>query len=411
MTLWRLAWQYLWARPLVAALNLLMLALGFGAIVLVTLVADQLEQQARRDLAGIDLVVGAKGSPLQLILAGVFHVDVPGGNIPAATAQQLAAHPLVARVVPLALGDGVRGWRIVGTSPDYLALYGARPAQGRLWQRPLEAVLGATVARATGLAPGQTFAGAHGLGSEGEAHGRTPYSVVGTLAPCGCVLDRLVLTATESVWAVHEEEHGPGPEHAAGAGHATDAEDAHEAGRELTLLLVQYRSPLAAATLPRWVNAQDGLQAAAPALESARLFRTVGVGVDVMRGFAVVLLIVAGLSVFVALTHAVREREPDLAMLRMLGAPAWRVAALLTCEAAWLTALGLLLGLALGHGLTHLLGLLLEADRSLPLTGRWWTAQHPWLLAGAVLLALLAVAWPVRRVLRLDVTTLLQTPR
>lgn len=401
MTLWRLAWRYLWARPLVAVLNLLMLALGFGAMVLVTLVAAQLEHQARRDLAGIDLVVGAKGSPLQLILAGVFHVDVPTGNIPAATAQQLAAHPLVARVVPLSLGDGVRGWRIIGTTPDYLALYGAQLAQGRIWTRPLEAVLGAGVVRDTGFGPGQSFAGSHGLGRDGAAHGDTPYTVVGTLAPCGCVLDRLVLTATESVWAVHEEAT------------AIDKEGRHalEDERELTLLLVQYRSPLAAVTLPRWVNAQEGLQSAAPALESARLFRTVGAGLDMMRGFGVVLLLVAGLSVFVALTHAVREREPDLAMLRMLGAPPRRVAALLTCEAVWLTLLGLALGLAFGHGLTHLLGLVLEAERSPPLTGWWWTPQHAGLLAGAAVLALLAVAWPVRRAMTLDVTTLLQTPR
>lgn len=396
-----LAWRFLWARPLVASLNLLMLALGFGAMVFVTLVAEQLEHQARRDLAGIDLVVGATGSPLQLILAGVFHVDVPTGNIPAATQGELAAHPLVKQVVPLSLGDGLQGFRIVGTTPDYLSLYGAGPRTGRAWRAPMEAVLGATAARQTRLVEGQRFAGAHGLGRDGETHVGKPYTVVGRLAACGCVLDRLVLTATESVWAVHEDDT------------TLDDEDrkALQAERELTLLLVSYRSPLAAVTLPRWVNAQDGLQAAAPALESARLFRNVGAGMDVLRGFGGLLLLVAGLSVFVALSHAVREREPDLAMLRMLGAPARRVGLLLVCEALWLTALGLVAGLLLGHGLTHALGWLLEADRSLPLTGWWWSVGHGALLVGAAVLALIAVALPLRRAMRLDVTTLLQTPR
>jgi putative ABC transport system permease protein len=401
VTLAGLAWRYLWARPLVAALNLLMLALGFGAMVFVTLVAEQLEHQAQRDLAGIDLVVGAKGSPLQMILAGVFQVDVPTGNIPLATVALLREHPLVASVVPLSLGDAAQGFRIIGTEPAYLALYGATLDQGRLWGPALEAVLGADVARDTRLAVGQTFAGAHGLGKDGDLHGNTPYTVVGRLARCGCVLDRLVLTGTESVWAVHEKNT------------ALDDEDraALEAEREVTLLLVRYRTPLAAVTLPRWVNAQAGLQAAAPALEAARLFRTIGAGLDILRGFGTMLLVVAGLSVFVALTHAVREREADLAMLRMLGAPPRRVAALLAFEALWLAGLGVLAGLATGHGLIHLLGLALKADRSLPLTGWWWSAQHSLLLAGALVLALLAVAWPVRRVLRLDVTTLLQTPR
>jgi len=181
MNLVRLAWTFLWARPLVAALNLLMLALGFGAMVLVALVAEQLEYQAQRDLAGIDLVVGAKGSPLQLILSGVFHVDVPTGNIPMATVGQLLAQPLVAQAVPLSLGDGYKGFRIVGTTPDYVSLYGAGLQSGRLWGSPMEAVLGDGVARETQHGPGSRFAGAHGLGRDGDAHADRPFNVVGDL--------------------------------------------------------------------------------------------------------------------------------------------------------------------------------------------------------------------------------------
>jgi putative ABC transport system permease protein len=400
-SLLRLAWHYLWARPLVAALNLALLVLGVGAMGFVISTSEQIQHAVQRDLAGIDLVVGAKGSPLQLILAGVFHLDAPSGNIPLAALQTLRGHPMVARVVPLSLGDSLRGYRIVGTTADYLQMYGARLAQGQAWSGPLQAVLGDEVARATGLAPGAAFAGSHGLGLQGEAHGDTPYRVTGRLAPCACVLDRLVLTSTESVWAVHENAI------------ALDDEDrrllAEE--REVTLLLVSYKTPLAAVSLPRWVNAQDGLQAAAPALESARLLRMVGVGTEVLRGFGLVLLLVAALSVFIALYHAVREREPDLAMMRMLGAPPRRVAALVACESLWLAALGLALGLLLGQGLTHLLGLLLKMQRSLPLTGAWWSADLAVLAAGTLGLALLAAALPAWRAYRLDVTQLLQAPR
>jgi len=184
-----------------------------------------------------------------------------------------------------------------------------------------------------------------------------------------------------------------------------------EGEREVTLLLVGYRSPLAAVSLPRWVNAQEGLQAAAPALESARLLRMVGAGTDVLRGFGVVLLLAAAASVFVGLVHAVREREPDLAMLRMLGAPPRRVAALVLAEALWLALLGALLGLALGQGLTGLLGWELARQRSLHVTGWWWSAQQGWLLAGTMALAVLAALWPAWRALRLDVSRLMQAPR
>ena len=393
-----LAWRWLWSRPLVAVLNLAMLALGFGAMVVLALVSEQVEAQARRDLAGIDLVVGAKGSPLQLILAGVFHVDVPPGNIPLRSLDQLAAHPLVEQVIPVSLGDTYRGYRIVGTSPALGALYGAKLAAGREWGAPMEAVLGADVAARAGLALGGRLVGSHGLGAGGEAHDQRPYLVVGLLDRCGCVLDRLVLTATESVWAVHEDDT------------ALDDEDrrALEAERELTMLLVRYRTPLAAVTMPRWVQAQPGLQAAVPALESARLFRMLGVGLDLLRALAGFLLVVAGLSVFTALTHAVRERQPDLAMLRMLGAPPSRVAAVVALEALMLAALGLAAGVALGHALTGLIGLLLHAERSLAITGWWWSTQHLGLAALAMLLAVAASAWPLWRVWRLPVTTLLQ---
>jgi putative ABC transport system permease protein len=405
MRLVALAWRYLWARPLVAALNLALLALGVGAMSFVILVTEQLERTMQRDLAGIDLVVGAKGSPLQLMLAGVFHLDVPTGNIPLAAVKLLGEHPQVARVVPMSLGDSLRGWRIVGSTLQYPALYQAQLAEGAYWTDKLQAVLGADVAADTGLKLGQTFAGTHGLGMEGQAHGDTPYTVVGRLARCGCVLDRLVLTDLASVWAVHEDAT------------AVDESDkqALAAEREVTLLLVSYKTPLAAMTLPRWVNAQDieggSLQAAAPALESARLLRMVGVGREVLQGFGLVLLLAAAASVFVALAHAVREREADLAMLRMVGAPPWRVAALVACEAVLLALVGAALGLVLGQGLTALLGWELARQRSLHVSAAWWSVQQLWLLLGAAALALLAAALPAWRALRLDVSRLMQAPR
>jgi len=393
-----LAWRYLWSQPLTAALNLLLLSLGLGAISFVILVSEQVERAVTRDLAGIDLVVGAKGSPMQIMLAGVFHLDVPTGNIPLRTLDLLRKQPLVARAIPLSLGDSLLGYRIVGSTSEYLDLYQARPAAGRAWQAPLEAVLGAEVAQRSGLTVGAKFAGSHGLAGQGDAHDEHRYTVVGVLARSGTVLDRLVLTGLESVWAVHE--------------HGDDHDDAeHEARREITMALVSYRSPLGAAMLPRWVNAQPGLQAAAPALETARLLRMVGAGTEVLRGFGVLLLLAAGLSVFVAMLHAVRERRNDLAMMRMLGAPPARVAGLVAAEALCLSALATVLGLALGHGLTHALGLLLASQHSIVVTGAWWSDWEWSVPLLAALLALLSAALPAWAAFRLDVTQLLQTPR
>lgn len=394
-----IAWRYLWSRPLAAALNLLLLALGLAAITFVLLTSQQLDRNFERDLAGIDLVVGAKGSPIQLILAGVFHIDVPSGNIPLAEVQKLQSHPQIAKLIPLSLGDTFKGFRLVGTTPAYAQHYGAALDQGAMWTQPMQAVVGHEVARQTQLTVGNKFAGSHGLGGTGHAHGENAYQVSGTLARCGCVLDRLILTATESVWKVHEDAT------------VADASDRAvlEAEREVTMALITYKTPLAAVSLPRFVNTTTDMQAAAPAIEITRLLRMVGVGADVLRGFAGVLLLTAGLSVFIALWNAVRERRADLAMLRMLGASPQKVAGLVLCEALLLALLAVALGLAMGHLLTGLVGFWLQADRSLVLTGWIWLPQELWVLALGVAVATVAALLPALNAYRMDVTTLLNS--
>jgi putative ABC transport system permease protein len=235
----------------------------------------------------------------------------------------------------------------------------------------------------------------------GHVHGDNPYRVRGVLKACGCVLDRLLLTATESVWQVHDKSYeGDTP---------LDAEDkaAIAADREITEALIRYKSPLAAVTFPRYVNSSTNMQAAAPAVEITRLLRMVGVGTDVLRGFGVVLLLTAGLSVFIALWNAVRERQADLAMLRMLGAPPSRVAALLLCEALWLALLASLLGLVGGHILTGVIGAMLQGQQSLSVSGFTWVDAE-WAVPGlAAAVAVLAAMLPTWAAYRLDVFTLL----
>ena len=392
-----LAFRYLWSRPLQALLNLLLLTLGLASITFVLLASEQIDRAFQRDLAGIDLVVGAKGSPMQLILAGVFHIDVPPGNIRLDDVQELAKKPQVKQLIPLSLGDSFRGVRIVGTTPAYLQHFRLQIADGKPWYATMETVVGAQAAVATGLKPGSQFAGSHGLGGGGHMHGNTPYRVVGVLAPCGCVVDRLILTATESVWQVHETDM------------ATDAQDrkALEAEREVTMALITYNSPLAAVTFPRYVNSETEMQAAAPAVEVSRLLRMLGVGSEVLRGLGAVLLLAAALSVFVALWNAVRERRADLAMLRMLGASPAKVAALLLCEALWLAVLASMLGLAAGHGLTALVGYMLQAQQSLPLSGWQWIAVEAWIPAAALAVAGVAALIPAVSAYRVDVARLL----
>lgn len=371
----RLAWVYLASRPLLTLLHVVMLAIGVGTMVLLALFTAQTEARLVRDAKPVDLVVGAKGSPLQLILSSVLHVDVPTGNIAYAEARKVAADPMVASAIPLSLGDSYRGFRIVGTDAGFFSLYAARIEKGRGFERPMEAVVGHQVARRAQLATGVRFIGAHGLAeSGGSSHSSHPYEVVGILAPTGTVIDRLVVTSLESVWEVHEE-HKEG-----------EAHDAADADREITALLIQYRTPLAAALLPRHINSTTTMQAAAPAYESARLLNMIGVGVDALRVFAVVLMVTAAVSVFVALMSALQERRYDLALLRMLGARPAMLFALLAAEGLTLVVAGVILGLVLGHAAAEALGGWIARSNPWSITGFAWEPAE----AGVVLVVLAA---------------------
>ncbi len=389
MNLATLSASYLRARPLNTALSVLLLALGVGTIVLLLLVVGQAEERMQRDARGIDLVVGAKGSPMQLMLSGIYHLDAPTGNIPLSTVALLSKNRMVKRAMPLALGDSWQGSRIVGAEKAYAEHYGAELRAGRFYDKPMEAVLGWEVAQRTGAGVGATFKGAHGMGSEpGEEH-EEGYTVVGVLAKTGSVIDRLVLTSIESVWDVHEKV----------------AEEA----REVTVVLVQYASPLAAAALPRQINSQSERQAASPAYETARLFRMVGVGVEALRGFAAVLILAAGLSVFIALYSALEERRYELALMRALGASPARLFGLLLGEAFVLSLLGVALGLLLGHALAALLGAWLERQQSYPVTGLQWRPEELWVAAIALAVGVIAALVPAWRAYRTDVSrTLVQ---
>jgi putative ABC transport system permease protein len=396
------AWCYLWARPMAAGLNVLLLSLGLASITFLMLVGAQLSKAFDRDLAGIDVVVGAKGSPMQLILSGVLHIDVPPGNVPLKAVRELEKNLLVASIIPISLGDSLQGFRIVGTSHAYLEHYQGRVMEGALWKQPMQVVLGATVARKLGLKLGNTFAGSHGLGGGGHMHGDNSYTVTGILQPSGSVLDRLILTDTASVWKVHED-------YTASPDDTAEDRKAMEDDREITMALVKYKTPMAALSFPRFVNTSTEMQAAAPALEITRLLHMLGLGTDVLRAFAGVLLLTAGLSVFIALWSAVRERKADLALLRMLGAPPAKVGALLLCEALWLGVLASVVGLLLGQAFAGALAWLLQLDNSLLIGGMLWPVQL-WVVPGlAVGVSLVSALLPTFAAYRVSVLELLQS--
>jgi len=299
-------------------------------------------------------------------------------------------------VVPLSIADSFRGFRIIGTTPDYIDLYHGTLEAGSVWTDKMQAVLGATVAEQTKLGLGAQFVGSHGLAEGGPIHGDSVYTVVGVLKPTGTLLDRLVLVNSESVWYVHE-------------GNITDPEELAviEAERQVTVLLVQYATPLAAVSLPRKINSGTNMQAAAPAYEAARLFKMIGVGADVIRAFGVVVLATAALSLFIALYHALNERSYDIAVLRTLGARRSSIAVMMLLEALLLAAFGSVLGLLLAHALAAVLAGWMAEQHSLRIDAWAFSAEELWLVVPALLAALLAALLPSWRAAHADISATL----
>ncbi|PZX50468.1 putative ABC transport system permease protein [Algoriphagus ratkowskyi] len=360
MNLFKLSWKYLTFRPLSTGLNVFLLALGLAIITVLLLMQDQFEKKMNQDAAGIDLVVGAKGSPLQLILAGVYHIDFPTGNIPMDEAQKLSRNRLVKNIIPMALGDNYQGFRIVGTNHDYPGLYEAEMQSGELWAKPFEVVLGAEVAGKSGYVVGDEFLGSHGISVGSHEHDANNFRVVGILERKGNVLDRLILTSVESIWFTHDVEG------VAETNDSTGNEEIHPVlnlqdsvatrgfpktteSRELTTLLIQYRNPMAAIQLPRLINSGTSMQAASPSFEMSRLFELLGVGITLLQGLAIVIIGVSGLGIFIALYNSLKERKYDLAILRAIGASRGQLLLLIFLEGIMLTFMGAILGILLGH--------------------------------------------------------------
>lgn len=416
-------------EPLTWFFHVLTLALGAAIVLSLVLFEQAVADRLQRDLAGINLVVGAKGSPSQLVLSALLQVDAPTGNIPESQVARFAAHPLVKTVIPVSIGDSINGARIVGTVPGYADLFGATLKEGVWWQESMQAVVGAAAAKRLHLAVGDKFRGQHGL-SGGESHA-IPYVVTGILGATGTTIDDLVLTDQRSVWALHEvhslaglrEEHeeelahakvgepaaneSPGGNAHVGEPAANDSPsgnahvgEPHARPHEVTALLIRYRSPMGAVILPRLVSETPDLQPAVPALEVARLVKLLGVSSEVLSWIGLVLLALAATGFVVALFTALGQRRRELSLLRAMGASRRLIVTLVAFEGVALGAIGGLIGLLLSRAL---LWLATFAGRDTPFAslsapppgGRELAALA--LAMGLALLASMPAAWRASR--------------
>ncbi len=406
----KIAWKNIIHKPLNTALCVSLLTFGVGIISLLLLIQYQLEQKFKRDLQNIDLVIGAKGSPLQLVLSAIYHLDAPTGNIKLADAHKIMDNPTVEESIPLAYGDSYQGYRILGTTRDYPNKYDAQLAEGKIFSKSMEATLGADVAKKTGLTLGTTFLGTHGEVKEGHVHENHPYTVVGILQKTNTVLDRLVLTSIESVWQVHshqpehEDEHDHDHEHEHEHEHSEDSTSVDD--MEITAVLLKYKTKLSVLNMPRIINEQTNMQAVLPALEINRLFYMLGLGATTLKLVAGGIMLMAGFSVFFVLYSRLQDRKYELALLRSVGYRPWQLFGLLVLEGFMLAALGYVLGWLLSRIGIYFINQQAESDYNLQF-GMEWVPGEEWLLLLTFLVGVVSSLLPAWQAMRMDVSAIL----
>jgi putative ABC transport system permease protein len=397
MNILKISLRSIVANPLTAILNILLIAFGVGIITILLLASNQIGNTLDNNAKDIDLVVGAKGSPLQLILSSIFYIDFPTGNIPLKDAETLEHNPQVKIAVPLALGDNYNGFRIAGTDSGFIRLYGLKLAVGKFWKNDFDVAIGATVAETQHLKIGDHFFGAHGLTGNGDIHKNHAYLVTGILTPQSNVTDNIVLTNVSSVWRMHETKEV----------HADGKPEAYENGeREITSLLIQYRSPMSVVLFPRMVNQSTSMQAASPAFESARLFSLIGVGVDTLRWFAILIIIISAISVFVSLYNSLKERKYDLAIMRTMGASRTKLFLIVITEGICLTVIGAITGLLTGHLVLQVIGHYQDSSQA-KLSGAVFLTGEIYLIGVGFGIGLLAALLPAIRAYRSDISKIL----
>ena len=403
MNILKISYKNLSRNRLTSILNIILVAFGIGILSILFLASTQIGNKLERNAKDIDLVVGAKGSPLQLILSSIYHIDFPTGNIPAKDAYELMRNPLVKRAVPLALGDNYDGYRIVGTDTTFLGMYGLQIDKGKFWSKDLEVTIGNTVAIEAKLKVGDRFFGAHGLSGNSDLHKQHAYVVSGILKPQGNVTDNLILTNIGSVYEMHEVE----DEH---KDHGKNDESKEINDQELTSILIQYRSPMSVVLFPRMVNQSTNMQAASPAMESARLFSLIGVGVDTLQWFAILIMAISALSVFISLYNSMKEKKYDLAIMRCLGASKSKLFFLVMLEGLLITVIGTILGLLVGHFALEVIGSGQDSSQA-RLTGLFFVMDELYLVVAGLLIGVVAGLIPALQTYRVDIADTLTKDR
>ena len=395
MSLLKLIWSNMIYKRLSTLLTVVLFTFGIGLILLMFQLDQQIESSFKKNIKGIDLVIGAKGSPLQLILASVYHSDFPTGNVYVSQVNKWYTHPQVEEGIPLSYGDSYKGYRIVGTELTYIDHYKAEIAVGRRWENHLEVVVGYTVAQDLGLAIGDEITSTHGLDENGHSHDNVKFKVVGILENNHSVLDQIILSDIPSVWMVHRHDHET-------FGHWAEHED-----KQITAMLLKFKSRYTAMMTVRRINEGSSLQAALPVFELDRLMQLIGNASDVLKVLSIVILVISAFGIFISLFNKLEERKKDIALIRVMGGSKKFVFKMILGEGLIIAIISYLLAIVVAQILLGIVNVLNEKS-IYQFEQLQFSIFEVYVLLLSIVIGLLASIIPAVKVYRLQITNIIK---
>jgi putative ABC transport system permease protein len=386
-------------------------ALAAGLVMSVFSIKDQARNAFTGGTMGFDAVLGARGSPLQLVLNAVFHLETSPGNIPWSLYEEVKRDPRVALAVPYALGDNYYGFRLVGTTEKIFTDFEYRKGHrfevepgGRIFDPTRrEAVVGSYVARRTGLRVGSTFQPFHGLFFDPGTRHDEEFTVVGVLKPTNSPSDRVIWIPIEGVYRM--EGHvlrGAGEPYT-----PTPDEEIPDEHKEVSAVMLKLRSPAAGMALSQTVNRQGTVATLAwpVAQVMADLFERLGWAHRILALVAYLVVVVAAGTILASITNTINERRREFAIMRALGARRRTVFAIIVAESAAIAAAGSVAGYIVYFAIVATASVIVRAQTGVVLDVFAW---HPVLAAapaGMTLLGALAGVLPAVKAYATDVAT------
>ncbi len=355
----------LWNRCFTSFLCILSVALSMALFLGVSKVKEGAEEGFTNTISKTDLIVGAKGGPLQLLLYSVFHLGSATNNIRYSTYQKMRNNPAIKWTIPISLGDSYKGYRVVGTDENYFRHYRFRGdqkphlAEGKIFESIWDVVIGSDIAKRFQLRVGDPIALSHGLSRESILkHTHSPFKVSGVLGPTSTPIDKALYISLYGMEVMHIgwESGVPSESDMAEKEKLTkkDLNPYLEKG-QITAFFVAAKNRIFTLRLRSMVDSFEGepIMGIIPGITLQELWNTIGYVEKALGLVSLCVLIVGLLGVVISLYTSINERRREMAILRSLGASGKQILLLLLTESALLVGLGAVLGvtvLAIGMG-------------------------------------------------------------